>query len=53
MVAINNEERFEVGVYWVYDTDIPRNVRLEDVSLLEGRTVDIRYNGNGEWSKCE
>ena len=31
-----NEERFDVGVYQVYDTDIPGNVRLEDVSLSEG-----------------
>jgi hypothetical protein len=48
-----NEERFDVGVYQVYDTDIPGNVRLDDVSLSEGKTVDIRYDGNGEKSKCE
>ncbi len=48
-----NEERFDVGVYQVYDTDIPGNVRLEDVSLSEGKTVDIRYDGNGDKSKCE
>ena len=49
----DNEERFDVGVYQVYDTDIPGNVRLEDVSLSEGKTVDIRYDGNGDKSKCE
>jgi hypothetical protein len=48
-----NEEQFDVGVYQVYDTDIPGNVRLEDVSLSEGKTVDIRYDGNGDKSKCE
>ena len=36
-----------------YDTGIPGNVRLEDVSLSEGKTVDIRYDGNGDKSKCE
>jgi hypothetical protein len=51
--APDNEEQFDVGVYQVYDTDIPGNVRLEDVSLSEGRTVDIRYDGNGDKSKCE
>ena len=49
----DNEERFDVGVYQVYDTDIPGNLRLEDVSLSEGKTVDIRYDGNGDKSKCE
>ena len=49
----DNEEQFDVGVYQVYDTDIPGNVRLEDVSLSEGKTVDIRYDGNGDKSKCE
>jgi hypothetical protein len=48
-----NEEQFNVGVYQVYDTDIPGNVRLEDVSLSEGKTVDIRYDGSGDKSKCE
>ena len=48
-----NEERFDVGVYQIYDTDIPGNVRLEDVSLSEGKTVDVRYDGNGDKSKCE
>jgi len=48
-----NEERFDVGVYQVYDTDIPGNFRLEDVSLSEGKTVDIRYDGNGDKSKCQ
>jgi hypothetical protein len=48
-----NEEQFNVGVYQVYDTDIPGNMRLEDVSLSEGKTVDIRYDGSGDKSKCE
>ena len=48
-----NEERFNVGVYQIYDTDIPGNVRLEDISLSEGKTVDVRYDGNGDKSKWE
>jgi len=48
-----NEEQFGVGVYQVYDTDIPGNVRLDDIDLSEGERVDIRFDGNGEKSKCE
>ena len=49
----DNEEQFAVGIHQVYDVDIPGNVRLEDVSLSEGETVDVRYDGTGDKSKCE
>ncbi len=48
-----NEEHFYVLTYQIYDLDTPGNVRLEDITLSEGRTVDIIYDGAGEKSKCE
>ena len=48
-----NEEQFAVGVYQVIDIDVPGTAQLEDVSLSEGRTVDIIYDGAGVKSKCE
>jgi SH3-like domain-containing protein len=48
-----NEERFAVGVYQVIDIDVPGTARLDDISLSEGRTVDIIYDGAGEKSKCK
>jgi hypothetical protein len=48
-----NEERFGVGVYQVIDIDVPGTVQLEDISLSEGKRVDIIYDGAGEKSKCE
>ena len=48
----DNEERFGPGVYQVYDLDGPDDI-YETVSLREGLTVDIQYDGNGEKSKCE
>ncbi len=48
-----NEERFAVGLYQIYDLDTPGNIRLDDVNLSEGKTVDIIYDGTGEKSKCE
>ncbi|MBT3315442.1 MAG: hypothetical protein HN390_12615 [Anaerolineae bacterium] len=49
----DNVGHFDVATYQIYDVDISGNVRLEDVSLSEGRTVDIIYDGNGDKSKCE
>ena len=49
----DNIGHFDVATYQIYDVDISGNVRLEDVSLSEGRTVDIIYDGNGDKSKCE
>ncbi len=51
--APDNEASFVVMTYQIYDVDISGDVRLEDVSLSEGRTVDIIYDGNGDKSKCE
>ena len=48
-----NEEQFPVGVYQVIDLDFPGTAKLEDVNLSEGKTVDIRFDGAGEKSKCE
>ena len=48
----DNEERFGPGVYQVYDLDGPQDY-FETVSLLEGKTVEIRVDWNGEKSKCE
>lgn len=48
-----NEERFGVGVYQVFDIDVPGTVQLDDISLSEGKTVDIIYDGAGVKSKCE
>lgn len=48
-----NIEHFDVSTYQIYDLDVPGNVRLEDITLSEGRTVDIIYDGTGEKSKCE
>jgi hypothetical protein len=47
-----NEERFGVGVYQVYDLENPDNVSIQEISLSEGRTVDIRLDWTGERSKC-
>ncbi|MBT3338155.1 MAG: hypothetical protein HN855_14490 [Anaerolineae bacterium] len=49
----DNEGYFDVLVYQIYDLDVPGSVRLEDISLSEGKTVDIIYDGNGDKSKCE
>jgi len=48
-----NEEQFIVGRHQVLDLDIPGTAWLEDVELSEGKTVDIRYDGAGNKSKCE
>jgi len=48
-----NEERFGVGAYQVYDLENPHLEVLQDVSLSEGKTVDILYDWTGEKSKCE
>ena len=48
-----NEERFGVGVYQVIDIDIPGTAQLDEISLSEGKTVDIIYDGAGTKSKCE
>ena len=48
-----NEERFGVGLYQVYDLEDPHLDVLQDVSLSEGKTVDIRLDWTGEKSKCE
>lgn len=47
-----NEERFDPGIYQVYDVEGSGN-NFETVDLREGITVDIRYDANGEKSKCE
>jgi hypothetical protein len=51
--APDNEERFPVGIYQVYDLENPDNEPIEEVSLSEGKTVDIQYDWEGEKSKCE
>jgi len=48
-----NEEQFGVGTYQVYDLENPHNEAILDVSLSEGKTVDIIYDWAGEKSKCE
>lgn len=48
-----NEERFSVGIYQIYDLENPDNKAIEEVSLSEGKTVDIQYDWEGEKSKCE
>ena len=48
-----NEDLFAVGVYQVIDITVHGEARLADISLSEGRTVDIIYDGTGERSKCE
>lgn len=48
-----NEERFSVGIYQVYDLENPKNKPIKEVSLSEGKTVDIQYDWTGEKSKCE
>ena len=47
-----NEEQFIVGRHQVVDPGNP-NVTLEDIELSEGKTVDIRFDGAGDGSKCE
>jgi hypothetical protein len=47
-----NEERFGVGVYQVYDLENPHIEPIQEISLSEGRTVDIRVDWAGERSKC-
>jgi hypothetical protein len=49
----DNEERFPVGIYQVYDLEDPDNKPIEEISLSEGETVDIRLDWEGEKSKCE
>ena len=48
-----NEERFGVGAYLVYDLENPDNAAIQEISLSEGKTVDILYDWTGEKSKCE
>jgi len=48
-----NEERLPVGIYLIYDAENQENKPIEEVSLSEGKTVDIRYDWMGERSKCE
>ena len=48
-----NEERFGVGIYWVYDLEDPHREVIQEITLSEGRTVDIRLDWTGEKSKCE
>lgn len=48
-----NEERFPVGIYQIYDLENPENKPIEEVSLSEGKTVDIQYDWAGEKAKCE
>lgn len=47
-----NEEQFIVGKHQVFDPEDP-DMRLEDIDLSEGKTVDIIYDSAGERSKCE
>jgi hypothetical protein len=51
--APDNEERFPVGIYQVYDLENPDNKPIEEVSLSEGKMVDIQYDWTGEKTKCE
>jgi hypothetical protein len=48
-----NEERFGVGFYQVYDLENPHREAIQEISLSEGRTVDILFDWTGEKSKCE
>jgi hypothetical protein len=48
-----NEERFPVGKYQVYDTENLGNKPIDEIDLSEGETVDIRYDWEGDKSKCE
>ncbi len=47
-----NIEHFDVITHQIYDLDA-NYARLEDVSLSEGRVVDITLDGDGDKSKCE
>jgi hypothetical protein len=49
----DNEERFPVGIYQVYDLENPENKPIEEINLSEGKTVEIRFDWEGERSKCE
>lgn len=49
----DNQTHLNVLTYQLYDLDVAGMPRLEDVSLVEGKRVDIRYDGNGDKSKCE
>lgn len=51
--APDNEERLSVGIYQIYDLENPEDKPIEEVSLSEGKTVDIQYDWTGEKSKCE
>jgi len=46
-----NEERFDPGIYQVYDLEGPGS-HYETVDLREGLTVDILFDAYGEKSKC-
>jgi len=48
-----NEERFNVGIYQVYDMENPEHEPIQEVDLSEGETVEILYDWTGEKSKCE
>ena len=48
-----NEDRFGVGTYQVYDLENPHIEAILEVSLSEGKTVDVLYDWMGEKSKCE
>lgn len=48
-----NEERFSVGIYQIFDLENPDNSPIDEISLSEGKTVDILYDWTGEKSKCE
>lgn len=49
----DNETHLNVLTYQLYDLDVAGMPRLKDVSLAEGKRIDIRYDGNGDKSKCE
>jgi hypothetical protein len=51
--APDNEERFPVGVYQIYDVENQEYKPIEEVDLSEGETVDIQFDWEGEKSKCE
>ena len=48
-----NEEQFGVGVYQIYDLENPHKEAILEVSLSEGKTLDILYDWAGEKSKCD
>lgn len=52
-VAPDNEERFPVGIYQVYDLENPDHKSIQEVRLSEGKRVDIQFDWTGEKSKCE